>query len=72
MGAFIAKAKTVQGVGSIAVYSCKTNALQNSMSDVSTLSGVGGMTYDEAARKLANYCGAIPTLFAGNNLTKVK
>lgn len=58
--------------GSIWIYSCSSQNLGGLKSDPNTLLGFGGTTYQEAATKLANYCGERPNVFSVNNMKQVK
>lgn len=69
---FVAAAKKIEGVRILGFYSCNSGALEHVKSDPSTLFGWGGMNYEEAVGKLADYCGERPQVFYGKNLTKIK
>lgn len=70
MNMFLAMATKNPNVGKISFYKINTSAMEHVKSDPSTLFGWGGMSYGEAAGKLASYCGIDQNILLPKNLQR--
>lgn len=68
---FESRVKTIKGVTSAKFYRIKGVSLSNIESNPSLLTGYGGNSYAEAAKKMADFCKVSPSFFSGKNLTPI-